>query len=626
LCLALLLLPAIVLAQSGGGYNLEWNTIDGGGHTFSSGGSYSLGGTLGQPDAGALSGGAYTLSGGFWYGPTAPQAAIRYAAPTAVGSGDCSSWDNACTLQYALTNAVSGDEIWVKAGVHYPGTAGNRDATFQLKNGVAIYGGFAGTETARNQRNPRVNQTILSGDIDQNDINTDGNFIAETPADIQGGNAYHVVVAVAGVDSTATLDGFIITAGQANEGAYSNDRGGGMYADSSSPTLTNVIFSGNQASLGGGAYTANSSPTLINVVFRSNQASQSGGGMFNNQSSPTLTNVIFKNNDVGAGSGAGGAIHNEYSSPTLTNVTFNGNAGSSIIYNINSSNPVLRNVIMWGDSATSKIYSVNSSNPTISYSDIQGCGYSGGSWVSTCGPDGGGNIDADPTFVNAAGGNLRLDFGSPAIDAGTNSGCPTTDLDGLPRPADGNGDGTATCDMGAYEAGTMICSVTAGNTYTFNDQSGVAVEIVTAGNLACLYVDEMELNHPNATSGLQTGRYWLMRGLQSDKKTDATGFSVNLTLPTTFTPDDKDKVCRYTGSGQVWDCAADSRIANTITRNNVSQFSDWAVGNNVGPTAVRLLNRRATPSGNRQSLLLFAGLAFFFSLLGCAIYSSKRRS
>ena len=55
------------LAQSGGGYDLTWNTIDGGGGT-SSGGAYTLSGTIGQPDAGNLSGGVYTLNGGFWGG------------------------------------------------------------------------------------------------------------------------------------------------------------------------------------------------------------------------------------------------------------------------------------------------------------------------------------------------------------------------------------------------------------------------------------------------------------------------------------------------------------------------------------------------------------------------------
>jgi hypothetical protein len=55
-------------AQSGGGYDLKWNTIDSGGATFSAGGTYSLGGTIGQPDAGSMSGGSYTLVGGFWGG------------------------------------------------------------------------------------------------------------------------------------------------------------------------------------------------------------------------------------------------------------------------------------------------------------------------------------------------------------------------------------------------------------------------------------------------------------------------------------------------------------------------------------------------------------------------------
>jgi hypothetical protein len=65
-----LLLPAAstVLAQSGGGYDLSWSTVDSGGETFSTGGVYTLGGTAGQPDAGLLMGGSYTLGGGFWGG------------------------------------------------------------------------------------------------------------------------------------------------------------------------------------------------------------------------------------------------------------------------------------------------------------------------------------------------------------------------------------------------------------------------------------------------------------------------------------------------------------------------------------------------------------------------------
>lgn len=61
---------SLATAQSGGGYDLTWSTVDGGGATFSTGGTYSLGGTIGQPDAGTLSGGSYTLGGGFWGGGT----------------------------------------------------------------------------------------------------------------------------------------------------------------------------------------------------------------------------------------------------------------------------------------------------------------------------------------------------------------------------------------------------------------------------------------------------------------------------------------------------------------------------------------------------------------------------
>lgn len=68
-----LVLPALALAADG--YTFPWWTVDGGGHTFSTGGAYTLGGTIGQPDAGLLTGGTYTLGGGFWGGGAA---AIEY--------------------------------------------------------------------------------------------------------------------------------------------------------------------------------------------------------------------------------------------------------------------------------------------------------------------------------------------------------------------------------------------------------------------------------------------------------------------------------------------------------------------------------------------------------------------
>ncbi len=57
-------------AQTGGGYDLTWSTMDSGGDMFSAGGGHGLGGTIGQPDASAWSSGGYTLAGGFWGGET----------------------------------------------------------------------------------------------------------------------------------------------------------------------------------------------------------------------------------------------------------------------------------------------------------------------------------------------------------------------------------------------------------------------------------------------------------------------------------------------------------------------------------------------------------------------------
>ncbi len=81
----LLLLAAVpVLAQSGAGYDLTWSTVDGGGGTFSVGGGYSLGGTAGQPDAGHLTGGDYSLAGGFWSGGAPAGSPYRVYLPMAV--------------------------------------------------------------------------------------------------------------------------------------------------------------------------------------------------------------------------------------------------------------------------------------------------------------------------------------------------------------------------------------------------------------------------------------------------------------------------------------------------------------------------------------------------------------
>ncbi|MCX8062097.1 MAG: hypothetical protein N3D16_05905, partial [Anaerolineales bacterium] len=203
--------------------------------------------------------------------PPAASAAgtVRYAVPAGpptngLNSGTCTSWAAACTLSYALTQATSGDEIWVRMGVYKPtdyipsGFSGShRTLSFALKNGVALYGGFKGTESTRSLRNPSVFITVLSGDIDNNDT-VDSNGVTTS---INGSNSYHVVTGD-NVINTATLDGFVITGGQANN-VFPNNSGGGMRLTNSSPTLTSLTFAGNDAGGGGGMSNSNSSPSLV---------------------------------------------------------------------------------------------------------------------------------------------------------------------------------------------------------------------------------------------------------------------------------------------------------------------------------------------------------------------------
>lgn len=130
-------------------------------------------------------------------------AATCQVTTTGAGSQDGSNWTNAATLQGALGNA-SCTEIWVAAGVYRPtNSTTDRYASFNVGEGVAVYGGFAGTETLRSHADPAVNRTVLSGDIDGNDT-TDAYGVTLTATGIAGGNSYHVVVMGGSASSAAT--------------------------------------------------------------------------------------------------------------------------------------------------------------------------------------------------------------------------------------------------------------------------------------------------------------------------------------------------------------------------------------------------------------------------------------
>lgn len=414
-----------------------------------------------------------------WGAIPARAAGRVYVVPGGAGARTGASWADAKDLAPALGAAVSGDELWVASGVYRPTTPVGRDATFLLKAGVAVYGGFAGSETARGQRDWTTRVVTLTGDLQGND----------QPGFVNNGdNSYHVVTGASG----ATLDGVTIIGGNADDDVIPGGCGGGMYNGGASPTLRNVVLSGNSATFGGGmCNNSGSNPRLTGVTLKGNSAANGGGGMHNVASSPTLTNVVLSGNSAGYG----GGISNDVSGPKLANVALSGNiaaygggmysfgGGSIVLTNVTLSgnrattggggggmanygtSPQIRNTIIWGNNT--QMHNGDGAAPSLSYSLVQ-------DGIPARAIDGGGNLSSDPLFVAAvpaapsSGGDLRPRRASPAVDVASVALLPedSADLDGdgntaealpldllgSPRQLDIPGVGTSALDMGAYEA------------------------------------------------------------------------------------------------------------------------------------------------------------------------------
>ena len=366
---------------------------------------------------------------------------LRYVKQDGTGSG--TSWTDASGDLQAMINDLDVEEVWVAAGTYKPsayptgciGCSTPRDYTFQLKDGVSVYGGFAGTETSLSQRDWRNNITILSGDFNDDDVVTGNGSTLSIAGNSE--NAHHVVFAeFTDVTPTAHLDGFTVRGGNSNGissisvnmVSISRASGGGIYISRGTNTLTNNILSGNSATFGGGIYIFLGANNLTNNILLWNRAFNGGGGISTVSGTNILTNNSLSGNSA---SSIGGGVFTVSGTNTLMNNSLSANSAEfgGGIYASEGTN-MLTNNIVWGNS--SGIESEDS-DLTINYSIVQG-GFSGE-----------GNLDVDPLFSNPLEGDLRLTALSPAIDSGTATGAPANDLDGFPRPIG------AGYDMGAYE-------------------------------------------------------------------------------------------------------------------------------------------------------------------------------
>jgi len=231
-------------------------------------------------------------------------------------------------------------------------------------------------------------------------------------------------------DNDSTLENLTITGGNAPDG---EPWGGGMWVTNGSFTMRQIRILTNVD----GGIEANSDYGPTHLILEDSVIADNSGRGLNvseTEASADIVNVLIVENSgnpvrLGSGNMMAGNL-------SITNSTIAHNNGPLGILVEAGGTFTLTNSIVWGNHEDELQCS---GTCTVTYSDIEG------GWTGT------GNIDEDPMFVDAAGWNYNFKYGSACIDAGTDSGAPDHDLVGTERPLDGDGDGTKTTDMGAYE-------------------------------------------------------------------------------------------------------------------------------------------------------------------------------
>lgn len=248
--------------------------------------------------------------------PLQAQTSLIYVNQNANGANDGSSWLDAYThLSDALTNPTA--ETWVAAGTYYP-DSDSSNVSFDVHGTQQLYGGFAGNETMRSQRDRNQNQTILSGDIGQDDMMSP----AMSDSQLVGSNSMHVISYQATSNSDVIIDGFVITAGQTTteEGAAISVLLANSNQNQINLSIRNCRFSGNLA-FKGGAIAVNCATCVQNVIIEDCEfvgnaskgditGSRGGAILFFGESGTILNNQIrrseFESNESSL---LGGAVY-----------------------------------------------------------------------------------------------------------------------------------------------------------------------------------------------------------------------------------------------------------------------------------------------------------------------------
>ena len=422
--------------------------------------------------------------------------------------GDGTTWLSAFQyLQDGLAAAEPGDVIRVAAGVYkpdrdagHPAGTGDRAASFQLRTGLALNGGYRGAYDGSglppDDRDLDAFEAVLSGDLLDNDGSEWTNYEE---------NSFHVLVSSA-VDGTAILDGFTVRSGNANDQEMPHDAGGGMRNEGggtptlvdctfiynrsfwggamenhgSSPTITRCRFNHNYGDNGGAINTLTGHPALSDCEFTSNSSFFWGGAMFNRgQSNPVIERCVFSENT----GERGGAIGNEDGEATVRDCVFSGNAAAGsggALASLRASLVLERCSFVENDSGSEGGAMVNWEQSNPHFTDCEFIGNHTGSW--------GGAFDnynaSSPLFENCIFTGNTTNGQGGAVHNHTDS-CATL-IDCAFNENHANNDGGALCAYIGSDVILIRCTFRDNST----DDDGGAIDVDRANPriMDCVFV------------------------------------------------------------------------------------------------------------------------------------------
>lgn len=304
--------------------------------------------------------------------------AVVYVSKNATGTPvDGSSWDRAFPM--IGQGILMSNEVWVAAGTY--------NERVSLRSGTALYGGFSGTETTRDARNPRTNTTIIDG------------------------GAGGTVVTASGLSVGVTIDGFTIRNGSA-------ERGAGVHFVSCHPSVvSNCVITANTATnTGGGVFADSTDTTIVNNRIVGNTSNWEGGGFTSSMGTHLIANNVIAHNHAGFVA----ALGTRGGTLTVTNNTIVDNSGRGTVDMMGGTITLANNII------AGSTYGVSNENATVTMRNncfygngIDYCNSKGGLLANPIGSEG--NIWADPQIVNAAAAEVLLAPASPCRNAGNNA-------------------------------------------------------------------------------------------------------------------------------------------------------------------------------------------------------------